>query len=176
MDPLDSFVVVKYIEGKEELKKKIIKSHKSVSICCKGEGKFVPKKVAIQEASSKNSLLERLNSLEIRLFRLCLEIEAARRSYSSSNIETPFAEKSKINDVKRQTACSYPIFGHSQNHSHNLAQDLEQPTCMKKKKNKLQQLQFGRSKTTKDIEKNTSKNAKKKSLKASWPHLRILGC
>ncbi|KAM3266829.1 hypothetical protein P3L10_003824 [Capsicum annuum] len=172
MDPLDNSLVVKHIEGKEKLKKKIIKSKKSVSICCKGEGKFVPMKVAIQEASSKNSLLERINSLESRLFQLCLEIEAAR---TSSNIETPFGEKSKINDVKRQTNCCYPIFDFSQNQSHNLAQDLDQsPTCKMKKK---KQLHFGRSKTTKDnIENITSKNGKKKSLKTSWPHLRILGC
>ncbi|XP_055821830.1 uncharacterized protein LOC129890284 [Solanum dulcamara] len=172
MDPLDS-LVVKRIEGKEKLKKKIIKSQKSVSICCKGEGKFVPMKVAIQEASSKNSLLERINSLETRLFQLCLEIETARTSCSSSsNIQTTFAEKSKNNDDKRQATSSYPIFDFSQKQSHNLAQDLEQSTCMKKKK----PLHFGRSKSTKDIEKITSKNGKKKSLKASWPHLRILGC
>lgn len=61
---------MKRIEGKEKLKKKIIKSQKSVSVCCKGEGKFVPMKVAIQEASSKNSLLERINSLETRLFQV----------------------------------------------------------------------------------------------------------
>ncbi|XP_027774864.1 uncharacterized protein LOC114078366 [Solanum pennellii] len=173
MDPLDS-LVVKRIEKKEQLKKKIIKNQKSVSICCKGEGKFVPMKVAIQEASSKNSLLERINSLETRLFQLCLEIENARTSCSSSsNIQTPFAEKSKNNDAKRQAASSYPIFDFSQKQSHNLAQDLEQSTCMKKTKKPLH---FGRSKSTKDIENITSKNGKKKSLKASWPHLRILGC
>ncbi|CAN4076047.1 unnamed protein product [Withania somnifera] len=158
MDPLCS-LVVKPIEEKKKLKKKIIKSQKSVSVsvCCKGGGKFVPLKVAIQEASSKNSLLERINSLEKRLFQLCLEIEAAR---TSSNIETPFAEKS-INEAKTQTASSYPIFYFSQ-----------QSTCMKKKK----QMQFGRSKTTEDTEKYTSKTGKKKTLKASCPHLRILGC
>lgn len=64
------YLKVKRIEKKEQLKKKIIKSQKSVSICCKGEGKFVPMKVAIQEASSKNSLLERINSLETRLFQV----------------------------------------------------------------------------------------------------------
>ncbi|KAK4729318.1 hypothetical protein R3W88_022306 [Solanum pinnatisectum] len=130
-------------------------------------------KVAIQEASSTKSLLERINSLETRLIQLCLEIENARTCSTSSNIETPFAEKSKNNDAKRQAASSYPIFDFLKKQSHNLAQDLEQSTCMKKKKKPLH---FGRSKSTKDIENITSKNGKKKSLKASWPHLRILGC
>ncbi|XP_059276744.1 uncharacterized protein LOC132030951 [Lycium ferocissimum] len=188
MDPLDS-LVVKRIEGKEKLKRKIIKSQKSVSICCRGEGKFVPMKVAIQEASSKSSLLERINSLETRLLQLCLEIDAARTSCSSSNIQTPFAGKSRTtNDAKRLTASSYPIFDYSkpscksqsqlfvdkceslENKSNMVSQDLEQSSFMKKK-----QLHFGRSKSTKDVGK-TSKNGQKKSLKESWPHLRILGC
>lgn len=47
--------------------------------------------------------------------QLCLEIENARTSCSSSsNTQTPFAEKSKNNDAKRQAASSYPIFDFSQ--------------------------------------------------------------
>ncbi|OIS97462.1 PREDICTED: uncharacterized protein LOC109233814 [Nicotiana attenuata] len=184
MNPLDS-IVVKRIEEKEKVKKKSIIRQKTVSICCKGKGQFVPMKVEIQETSSKNSLLDRLTSLETRLFQLCLEIEAAKTT-CSSNIQTPFTERSR-NDAKKQTDWnSYPTFDYpkppcksqsqlsvnecesSQNKSHMVAQDLEQSSNMKK------QLQFGRSKSTKDG-KNTSKNGKK-NLKASWPHLRILGC
>uniref|UniRef100_A0A5B7C0I3 Uncharacterized protein n=1 Tax=Davidia involucrata TaxID=16924 RepID=A0A5B7C0I3_DAVIN len=163
LDRLDS--IMKYIEGKQNISR--WSSHNSVG---RMERQCIPLDLALREAHSKGSLLDRVASLEDRLVQVCLEIEASHISHST--VQTS-REASSSHGSK---SCSLPTFNSPnpkykgqprvhinrfefQGKSQRLQQRLKQTSPTKQ--------QLGDEKTWK---------SGKKGMPPSWPHLKMLGC
>ncbi|KAL4324656.1 hypothetical protein GQ457_11G020990 [Hibiscus cannabinus] len=158
LDHLD--FIMKYLEGKISLQKGMEKA-------------CLPLDLAMREAYFKGSLLDRVTSLEHRLFQLCLGLE------SSSTSTSGYASSSRGSRPR-----SLPTFTNSnQLHKQEARQPLlsrseiqeESETILPEKKKDLNLLkqQVGNKRTSKK-EKICSKSGKKASPK--WSHWKILGC
>lgn len=165
LDHLD--FIMKYLEGKQSLQKGM-------------EKECMPLDLAMREAYFKGSLLDRVTSLEHRLFQLCLELESS--STSSTSTSTSGCASSSLGSRGQQLSRSLPTFTNS-TQAHKLAShrvlftrsDIqeESETLLKKKKDpNAPKQQVGKKKNSK--KEKISEVGKKVSPK--WSHWRILGC
>ncbi|KAK8498292.1 hypothetical protein V6N13_122610 [Hibiscus sabdariffa] len=167
LDHLD--FIMKYLEGKISLQKGMEKA-------------CLPLDLAMREAYFKGSLLDRVTSLEHRLFQLCLGLESS--STSSTSTSTSGYASSSRGSRGQSVPRSLPTFTNSnQLHKQEARQPLlsrseiqeESETILPEKKKDLNLLkqQVGNKRTSKK-EKICSKSGKKASPK--WSHWKILGC
>ncbi|KAJ4728689.1 putative Microspore-specific promoter 2 [Melia azedarach] len=140
------------------------------------ERQYLPLNLAVREAYFKGSLLDRVASLENRLFQLCLELESSSTSCTSSGDAS-----SSLQGSKQEVACSLPtFFNHNPKqepqvqanlseiqgkHSKVIQQRGKQVGCPIKEK--------GKSKGNRDDKRSKSE---KKRASSNWPHLKMLGC
>ncbi|KAM7491080.1 hypothetical protein LguiA_034001 [Lonicera macranthoides] len=177
VDRLDS--LLRYIEGKEEMGKwrSIHKSHSTISTSSSSSislGNTKNLEVAVNEAHSKGSLMDRVLSLEDRLIRLCLEMESSKTSPTSA-IPTSFGPSSSSYGFKREPISSYPIFNKPQSHI-NGYEFQRKPNRLQLQKNVNDnqgavRKQFGENRGHHE---KTCKSGKRRKI--SWPHLKLLGC
>ncbi|XP_022737773.1 uncharacterized protein LOC111290638 [Durio zibethinus] len=164
MDHLD--FIMKYLEGKRSLQKGMEKER-------------MPLDLAMREAYFKGSLLDRVTSLEHRLFQLCLELESSSTSTSTSGCATSSVGSRSGQPISH----SLPTFT-SSNQAHKQAshqalftrseiQEESEAILLQKKKdpNPLKD-QVGNKRSIK--KEKTGKSGKKVSPK--WSHWKILGC
>ncbi|XP_052170312.1 uncharacterized protein LOC127786731 isoform X2 [Diospyros lotus] len=161
LDRLD--FMMKYIEGKQNISS--CSSHKLVKRKCQ------PVEMAVKEAHSRGSLLDRIAFLEDQLIRLRLKIESGNQS---SKVENSSSHAPKTN-----LSCSFPTFsnpnpGNSRNHPvHTKSFDSQGKHQRQQKRPKqprsMQQQHCGK----KDGKKSTSV---KKGAPPSWTHFKVLGC
>ncbi|CAL5359610.1 unnamed protein product [Camellia sinensis] len=172
LDRLDS--IVKFIEGKEKLRR-----WSNQSLVRRVDRQCKPLDVAVREANSKGSLLDRVASLEDRLIQLCLEIESSNVPHST--IQKSWGLASGYGS-KRELSYSFPTFNNPkpiynqqqhcaqtnrfefQGKPQRVQQRLKQPSSVKQ-----QEQQHG----NKDDK--FCKNGKK-GVPPNWPHFKILGC
>ncbi|KAE8676966.1 Mitochondrial substrate carrier family protein isoform 1 [Hibiscus syriacus] len=163
LDHLD--FMMKYLEGKISLQKGMEKA-------------CLPLDLAMREAYFKGSLLDRVTSLEHRLFQLCLDLESSSTlstltstsGYASSSqgsraqpiprsIPT-FANSNKL----RKEEARLPLLSRSQIQG-------ESETMLPQKKKDLNPLKHKRSSKKEIICSNSGKK-----VSPNWSHWKILGC
>ncbi|XWS62145.1 hypothetical protein CRYUN_Cryun07bG0185800 [Craigia yunnanensis] len=165
LDHLD--FIMKYLEGKRSLQKGMEKE-------CK------PLDLAMREAYFKGSLLDRVTSLEHRLFQLCLELESS--STSSTSTSTSGCASSSLGSKGQPISRSLPTFTNS-NQAHKQAshqvlftrseiQEESETMLQKKKDPNLLKQKAGNKKSSKIAK--VSKSGKK--VPPKWSHWKILGC
>ncbi|CAL1399473.1 unnamed protein product [Linum trigynum] len=189
LDHLDS--LMKYLEGKQNSQK--------------GGGGEAAKQqtaamleVAMREAYFKGSLMDRVASLEHRLFQLCLEMESTNTSASSSQTSgggsTSTSSTTTAAGSRSQTPSSsfpttfslsnprHPLLHHHQARSHlqQVEEEREEEGETKGKDSKKGSSSKNNSKTRKE-EKNCRSNGNTSSNKKQikWPQIRplkLLGC
>ncbi|XP_038888525.1 uncharacterized protein LOC120078343 [Benincasa hispida] len=140
--------------------------------------------VALKDTYFKGSLLDRVATLENRLFQLCLEMDSGNSSnpssLTSSQTSVEICSSSSPKQFCRgQPSSSYPTF-HYPNHGRTsqISQIQEKPQRQQQKKmqeslSKGQEV--GKTRTEKD-EVGSCKNVKKGIPSLKWPHLRMFGC
>ncbi|XP_050378315.1 uncharacterized protein LOC126795538 [Argentina anserina] len=186
--------IMKYLERKQTLAK--LESNNG-STSAGGELKkkqCMPVDLALKESYFKGSLMDRVASLENRLFQLCIEKESS--SSSSTSTQASSGETYWSHQSKGESSCSLPTFNSNINpfHLHNIRlsqipttrPDIqEQPDG----ENVLEQKKMS---SGSPAQRNHRKNKKKKATRAnkdekslktekrissiSWPHLKLLGC
>ncbi|XP_057448622.1 uncharacterized protein LOC130740130 [Lotus japonicus] len=142
----------------------------------------------IKEAYFKGTLLDRVASLEHRLFQLCVEVDSSGSSYPLSRASTRTSgESSSSQGSKGEISYSFPTFnnlpnhgdkGIPQNHNNKTLEFQEKSENLQhQKKNpcpdpKKQVVVKNRAKKNEK----KPKSAKKQIAPTSWPHLKLLGC
>ncbi|XP_059441813.1 uncharacterized protein LOC132174133 [Corylus avellana] len=145
--------------------------------------------LAAKEADFKGSLLDRVASLEHRLFQVCLGMQSSSTYTSSSSsrasTQTP-GDSSSSHGFKGEPSSSFPAFNinaihgdklmsHVGVHSHEI-QEVKPHRHKVAKELKIasapRQL-LGNGKSNK--EEKTCKS-QKKGISPNWPRLKILGC
>ncbi|XP_007039501.2 PREDICTED: uncharacterized protein LOC18606045 [Theobroma cacao] len=165
LDHLD--FIMKYLEGKRSLQKGM-------------EKECMPLDLAMREAYFKGSLLDRVTSLEHRLFQLCLELESSS-TFSTSTSTSGYASSS-LGSRGQPISRSLPTFINS-NQAHKQAphqvlftrseiQEESEAMLQKKKDSNPLKQQVGNKRGSK--KEKVSKSGKKVSPK--WSHWKILGC
>ncbi|KAB1220792.1 hypothetical protein CJ030_MR3G027892 [Morella rubra] len=151
------------------------------------QGQPLPMELAVKEAASKGSLLDRVSSLEHRLCQLCLsETHSSSTSSSSSRVsaqtlgDTCSGQGFKVGESSASLpAFNNPILLPDKLMSHETVKRLEiqgkrQRTLMKElKPASLPKQRRGSSGSNKD--KKTCQN-RKKGIAPNWPRLKLLGC
>ncbi|QHO44447.1 uncharacterized protein [Arachis hypogaea] len=143
--------------------------------------------VAKKEAFFKGTLLDRVASLEHRLYQLCMEMDSSGSSYPLSiNSTQDSGESSSSQESKGEICYSFPTFNNLPNHGHKamlhnhtrtLLELQEQREGIKNPmKNSSKQQVVKNSKAKKKEKKGTVSVAKKRNPPISWPHLKLLGC
>ncbi|XP_052170311.1 uncharacterized protein LOC127786731 isoform X1 [Diospyros lotus] len=184
LDRLD--FMMKYIEGKQNISS--CSSHKLVKRKCQ------PVEMAVKEAHSRGSLLDRIAFLEDQLIRNHFKWKAKllglkvyvdyceylqlRLKIESGN-QSSKVENSSSHAPKTNLSCSFPTFsnpnpGNSRNHPvHTKSFDSQGKHQRQQKRPKqprsMQQQHCGK----KDGKKSTSV---KKGAPPSWTHFKVLGC
>ncbi|KAJ8774479.1 hypothetical protein K2173_016925 [Erythroxylum novogranatense] len=162
--------MMKCLEGKQNMQK--WSNNNGVRIT---ERPCMPLDLAVRETYLKGSLMDRVTSLERRLFQLCLEMEASSTSGTSSQT-SGYASSSQ--GSKSEPSSSFPTFNYQNNQ--NQANKLQAHVVLSKKP----QVQSEQEKNDSEVVKQKpgkNKNVKtcksrKKRAANRWPHLRILGC
>ncbi|XVF51979.1 hypothetical protein PTKIN_Ptkin04bG0227900 [Pterospermum kingtungense] len=160
LDHLD--FIMKYLEGKRSLQKGM-------------EKECMPLDLAMKEAYFKGSLLDRVTSLEHRLFQLCLELESSSTS-STSTSTSGCASSSQGSRRQPILARSLPTFTSSnQAYKHPSHQVLfTRPEIQEESEAMVQKMKDPNPLKQKVGNKKVSKSGKKVSPK--WSHWKILGC
>ncbi|MBA0611344.1 hypothetical protein Godav_012039 [Gossypium davidsonii] len=166
LDHLD--FIMKHLEGKLSLQKGMEKAR-------------LPLDLAMREAYFKGSLLDRVTSLEHRVFQLCLDLEFSSTS-STSTSTSGYASSSRGGSRGQSIPRSLPTFTNpNQFHKQESRQPLlsrseiqeESETLLLQKDPKPLEQQVGNKRSNKK-DKICGKSGKKTSLK--WSHWKILGC
>ncbi|KAL5791432.1 hypothetical protein ACOSP7_000026 [Xanthoceras sorbifolium] len=167
--------IMKNLESKQKLAK-----WGSSSTVMGLESDEVPMNLAIREAYFKGTLLERVASLERRLFQLCLSLESSSTSTGTSGDASSSQEsKSEI------SASSLPTFNNTsyQHHKQEL-QVLLNTSQIQGKTNKGPQQQRRKHengaknqswKKKPHSDEKTCKTEKKRASR-NWPLFKLLGC
>ncbi|KAJ4847811.1 hypothetical protein Tsubulata_011758 [Turnera subulata] len=169
---------MKYLEGKKSTPKW------GSNLLSEGGAlrQYMPLNLAVREAYFKGSLVDRVASLERRLFQLCFEIESSSTSGTSSQT-SGYASSSQ--GSKQEQPFSLPTFNPNPRQKVEtlvLAEtnrlEVQAKSCeeeqMKQLSSTVQKEKPGKKKPNNKEEK-ASKNGKKK-VSSKWPHLRLLGC
>ncbi|CAK8540375.1 unnamed protein product [Lathyrus sativus] len=146
---------------------------------------------SIKEDYFKGTLMDRVASLENRLFQLCVEMDSSGSSNPLSASTQASGESSSSQESKGEISYSFPTFNNVPNHNgdkqimphnHNNTTEfkeeseiVEEPqtksTCSSNKK----QVVVTKNNKGKKSEKK-SKSEKKTISSIGWPHLKLLGC
>ncbi|KAG7036191.1 hypothetical protein SDJN02_02992, partial [Cucurbita argyrosperma subsp. argyrosperma] len=167
-------LVMKYLEKKQRLERVGGVEKKCISL-----------DVALKDTYFKGSLLDRVASLEHRLFQLCLEMDSGSSSNPSSLGSTQTsADISSSSPTPKQfcrgePSSSYPIFHYpSHGGTSKISQIQEKAQTQRHEQKKKQQSppkrQLGKTRSGKD-EGGSCKNVKK-GIPPKWLHLRMFGC
>ncbi|KAK7307296.1 hypothetical protein VNO77_40227 [Canavalia gladiata] len=143
--------------------------------------------LAMKEDFFKGTLLDRVASLEHRLFQLCIEMDSSGSSHPLSRASTQTSGESSSSQGSKGEICySFPTFNNLPNNvdkgmPHN---NIKTPETELQEKSENEQHQMKKSLPPKQqVVKNRSKKnenkcrvEKKKLPPVSWPHLKLLGC
>ncbi|KAL5550954.1 hypothetical protein UlMin_001130 [Ulmus minor] len=195
LDSLD--FLMKLLERKQNLQRLEMERGSDVSLSgeMKRHQSLMPVEMALKEAQIKGSLLDRVASLENRLFQLCLEMESSNASRTSSSVvstQTVLGDNSSSSHLSKgesSLSSSYPTFNSnfginrriSQVHfTTSTAHEIQEENTVHKQQQKLEHPSDPPKKQTKkkngaNKDGKSSKSFKKKSP-PSWPHFKLLGC
>ncbi|KAM3686721.1 hypothetical protein ACJW31_10G023800 [Castanea mollissima] len=176
LDRLD--FLMKHLEGTQNLQ-----TWDRNSLAQGLERQCVPVDLAVREADSKGSLLDRLAALEHRLFQLCLEKQSSNTSSSSSLVSTLTPGYTSSQGCKGEPSNSLPTFN---NHIHGdrlisnvsfYRREIQgKPHGVQKMKHaSLPKQHIGNSRPTNTKDEKTCKS-QKKGISPNWPRLKLLGC
>ncbi|KAK9187620.1 hypothetical protein WN944_019018 [Citrus x changshan-huyou] len=175
LDHLES--IMKDLERKQNLAKWGCNSNNS-----ERQRQHLPLNLAAREAYFKGSLLDRVASLENRLFQLCLELESSstygnstetnisRDASSSQGSKKHVSEFSK-NPYQPQKHEPGPQVLATSNSSENQGKYWKKVQQRRKQPSPIKQR--GKSKINRDEK---TCNGGKTRVSSNWPHLKLLGC
>ncbi|XP_028754586.1 uncharacterized protein LOC114714065 [Neltuma alba] len=172
--------IIKYLERKQ-----------TAGTNAYAEKRSMPPDFTAKQSYYKDTLLlDRVASLEQRLFQLCLEIDSSSSSYLMSLASTQTSgESSSSQSTKTEIFYSFPTFTIPQDreipHTHLNTLDPLQSVRMQEKARREEQQEMKNGSAVKEKEEKNrgkrserkSKAGKKRSVPPStWPHFRLLGC
>ncbi|XP_050264238.1 uncharacterized protein LOC126708489 [Quercus robur] len=177
LDRLD--FLMKYLERKQNLQ-----TWDRNSLALGLERQCVPVDLAVKEADSKGSLLDRVAALEHRLFQLCLEKQSSNISSSSSLASTLTPGYTSSQGCKGEPSNSLPTFNNHihgdrliskvgfyrheiQGKPHRVPKNLKHASLPKQ--------HIGNSRPTNTKDEKACKS-QKKGISPNWPRLKMLGC
>ncbi|XP_054808379.1 uncharacterized protein LOC129310538 [Prosopis cineraria] len=149
------------------------------------EKQSVPLDFTAKQSYYKDTLLlDRVASLEQRLFQLCMEMDSSSSSYLMSLASTQTSgESSSSQSTKTEIFYSFPTFTipHDRDSSHthlNTLDPLQNIRVQQEKTRREKQHEMKNESAAKQKEeKRKSKGGKKRSVPPStWLHFKLLGC
>ncbi|CAL5188509.1 unnamed protein product [Lathyrus oleraceus] len=179
--------IMKYLERKQRCGNNVVNGGAD-----NNNNKQQSSESSIKEDYFKGTLMDRVASLENRLFQLCVEMDSSGSSNPLSVASTQASgESSSSQGSKGEISYSFPTFNNVPNHNgdkqimphnhNNTTQFKEKPEIVEEPQTKStcssnkQQVVVAKNNKGKKSEKK-SKSEKKIVPSISWPHLKLLGC
>ncbi|KAI4328084.1 hypothetical protein L6164_020471 [Bauhinia variegata] len=180
-----SIPLVSRLDHLEFLMKYVERKQRGGSNAC-AERRSMPLNSAVKDDYFKGSLLDRVASLEHRLFQLCLEMDSSGNSHPLSSASTQTSgESSSSHGSKGETCYSLPTFTVLPNLAEKAkSQSQVSLTLGMQEKSKILQNQVADpSCPQEEVEMRRDKRSNEKKCKSkkkrrppTWPHMKLLGC
>ncbi|KAG4992191.1 hypothetical protein AAZX31_09G186100 [Glycine max] len=140
--------------------------------------------LSTKEAFFKGTLLDRVASLEHRLFKLYVEMDSSGSSLPLSHDSTQTSgESSSSQGSKREICYSFPTFNNLPNNGDKGLVPIKTPEIsLEKCESEKQEIKNSCPPKQQVVKNRSKKNEKKCKVEkkrvspVSWPHLKLLGC
>ncbi|PON45347.1 hypothetical protein PanWU01x14_259580 [Parasponia andersonii] len=176
--------IMKYMERKTKFEGS--ESSNNISAFSGGElgrSGCMPMDMALKETHSKGSLIDRVASLESRLFQLCLDMESSStsRTSSSGTCSQTSGDSSSYRSRGESSSFSLPTFNFNPNsrisqlHVMSTTHEIEEKSDSEEQKTPSTPPKQKLKKKNKPKKDGKSCKSEKKRTPPSWP-LKLLGC